>query len=414
MKARFVLAPAKLHVTPRVLLVLPLLFLIAACGSDDPTATPTATQAPTATQPPTEEAPDEMSGFEAEWEALIAAAQEEGRLSIAAGGQPSRTYRPLLDRFHDKYGISVEMSTGGATDTVNRVLAERDANAYTVDVALISVRIMNTRFIPAGALVPVDPWLIHPDILDTSKWQGGRHWYGDEQQQRALIYSVSIAEEHEFWYNTDEFTAEEIAEIQDPWDFFDEKHRGKIAGQGLGDPSGIRGVVNAYWEPTMGPEWVRTYLTEAEVTFVDDRRVLETWLTQGRYPLQAIGGGGADLRDLKESGLPIDFSTLPLELPGLRAGGSGCCLAVFDKAPNPNAAKLFANWFLSAEGQTALHETIEQAQSSSLLNGIPLGLVLPEGRRDPNKTYDFPDADPGFAARLEEGQAYAFEVWETR
>ena len=414
MKARSVLVPPKLHLRPLVLLVLPLLFLIAACGSDDPTATPTAAPLPTATPPPAEEVPDEMSGFEAEWEELVAAAQEEGRLGIAAGGQPSRTYRPLLDRFQDKFDISVEMSTGGATDTVNRVLAERDADTYTVDVALISVRIMNTRFIPAGALVPVDPWLIHPDILDTSMWQGGRHWYGDEEQQRSFIYSVSIAEEHEFWYNTDEYTAEEIAEIQDPWDFFDEKYRGKIAGQGLGDPSGIRGVVNAYWEPTMGPEWVRTYLTDAEVTFVDDRRVLETWLTQGRYPLQAIGGGGADLRDLKESGLPIDFATLPLELPGLRAGGSGCCLAIFDRAPNPNAAKLFVNWFLSAEGQTALHETIEQSQSSSLLNGIPLGLVLPEGRRDLNKTYDFPDADPGFAARLEEGQAYAFEVWETR
>ena len=339
MKARSVLVSPKLHLRPLVLLVLPLLFFMAACGSDDPTATPTAAPLPTATPLPAEEVPDEMSGFEAEWEELIAAAQEEGRLGIAAGGQPSRTYRPLLDRFQDKFDISVEMSTGGATDTVNRVLAERDADTYTVDVSLISVRIMNTRFIPAGALVPVDPWLIHPDILDTSMWQGGRHWYGDEEQRRSFIYSVSIAEEHEFWYNTDEYTAEEIAEIQDPWDFFDEKYRGKIAGQGLGDPSGIRGVVNAYWEPTMGPEWVRTYLTDAEVTFVDDRRVLETWLTQGRYPLQAIGGGGADLRDLKESGLPIDFATLPARVAWLASGRLRLLSRNFRQSPQSQRGK---------------------------------------------------------------------------
>ena len=383
-----------------------LLLLLSACGGDDPTATPTATSAPAV--------PDAQAEFNAEWDALITAAKAEGTLAIAAGGQPSRTYRPLLKRFEDKFGISVEMSTGGATDTTNRVLAERDANRFTVDVALISVRIMNSRFIPAGALVPVDPWLIHPDILDKSKWEGGRHWYGDEEQIRSFIYSVSINTEHEYWYNTEKISAEDIAGIKTFDDFFDDKFRGMIAGQGLGDPSGIRGLVNAYWEPSMGPDWVRTYLTTAEVTFVDDRRILETWLTSGRYPLQAISGSARDLRNLRSEGLPIDSATLPLELPGLRAGGSGCCLAIFDQGPHPSATKLFVNWFLSEEGQTALHETIEDSDSSSLLNGLPLGLVTPEGRRDPTITYDFPDADPGFAAKLAEGQAHALEVWETR
>ena len=386
-----------------------LTLVLAACGGDDPTATTAATATT-----PAQATADPNAAFDAEWEALIAAAKAEGTLGIAAGGQPSRTYRPLLKRFEDKYGIKVEMSTGGATDTTNRVLAERDAGKYTVDVALISVRIMNSRFLPGGALVPVAPWLIHPDILDLESWEGGQHWWGDPDQNMSFLYSVSINAAHEYWYNTEKISAEDIAGIKSFNDFLDPKFAGKIAGQGLGDPSGIRGLVNAYWEPSAGPEWVEKYLTGSDVTLVDDRRILETWLTSGRYPLVILGGNARDLRNLRKEGIPVDSASVPLELPGLQAGGSGCCLAIFDQAPHPNATKLFVNWFLSKEGQTALHETIEDSDISSLLNGIPMGLVTAEGRRDPSVTYPFPDADPGFAAKLAEGQAYAFKIWEAR
>ncbi|MEA2659380.1 MAG: hypothetical protein QOF64_1976, partial [Candidatus Binatota bacterium] len=80
------------------------------------------------------------ANFEAEWSKLIAAAQQEGTLSIASGGAPSRQYRPVVDVFSKKFNIKVEVSTGNATDTVNRVLAERKAGRFTVDVALISSR----------------------------------------------------------------------------------------------------------------------------------------------------------------------------------------------------------------------------------------------------------------------------------
>ena len=76
------------------------------------------------------------ANFEQEWSKLIAAGKQEGTVSIASGGAPSRQYRPVMDAFTKKFGINVEVSTGNATDTVNRVLAERKAGRYTVDVAL--------------------------------------------------------------------------------------------------------------------------------------------------------------------------------------------------------------------------------------------------------------------------------------
>ncbi len=123
------------------------------------------------------------ANFEQEWSKLITAAQQEGTLSIASGGAPSRQYRPVVDAFNKKFNIKVEVSTGNATDTVNRVLAERKAGKYTVDVALISSRENQQRLVPSDSLVPISPLLFHPDVIDMSKWYRGRHIVRRQVQQ---------------------------------------------------------------------------------------------------------------------------------------------------------------------------------------------------------------------------------------
>jgi ABC-type uncharacterized transport system YnjBCD substrate-binding protein len=70
------------------------------------------------------------ASFEQEWAKLIAAAKQEGTVAIASGGAPSRQYRPVVEVFQKKFGVKVEVSTGSATDTVNRVLAERKAGKW--------------------------------------------------------------------------------------------------------------------------------------------------------------------------------------------------------------------------------------------------------------------------------------------
>ena len=83
-----------------------------ACGSD-PTATPAPTATPvppTATPVPSQPSdpapdptatptPDAMMMFKSEWEDLIAAAQEEGEVTIVMGGSASRNYRPVVAVF---------------------------------------------------------------------------------------------------------------------------------------------------------------------------------------------------------------------------------------------------------------------------------------------------------------------------
>lgn len=358
--------------------------------------------------------PLKAESFEKEWAQLIAAAKREGTLGIAAGGQPSRTYRPITDVFQKKYGIKVEISSGNATSTTNRVLAERRARRFTVDVALISVRVNNQRLIPSNSLIPFRPLLIHPEVVDKSKWYLGQHWYGDKALKYTFIYHAKQENKYDFWYNTKKISKEEIATIQKQWDFFDPRWKGKAAGQAMGDPSGIRSMVDAYYEPDRGPKWVKTYLLDAGVTFSDNRRILETWLVGGRFPLQTLPSNSRELTFLARKGLPVKRIWLPKQDSILEANGSGCCISVFSKAPHPNAAKLFVNWFLSKEGQTLTHTKIPFLERSSLRNDIPFGEVTPDQRRAPGAKFRFPDAEPGYGALQEEAQKWVMKIWESR
>jgi iron(III) transport system substrate-binding protein len=354
------------------------------------------------------------SSFEQEWSKLISAAKQEGVLAIASGGAPSRQYRPVVDAFSKRFGVKVEVSTGNATDTVNRVLAERKAGKYTVDVALISSRENNQRLVPSESLVPFTPLLFHPEVVEPSGWHQGRHWYADKASRYVFIYHVTKEDQYELWYNTDKIKEAEIATIKKQTDFFDPRWNGKIAGQGMGDPSGIRQMIDSYFEPDRGPDWVKTYLLNAGITFSDDRRILETWVVGGRLPLQAVATGSEDLIALAKKGLPIKQMFLPKQLGLIRAGGSGCCISVFANAPHPSAAKLFVNWFLSKEGQTLTHAMIPNIDRSSLRNDIPFGEVVPDQRRMPGKQYSFPDAEPGMGAKQEEAQKWIYKIWESR
>jgi iron(III) transport system substrate-binding protein len=352
--------------------------------------------------------------FEQEWAKLSAAAKQEGTLAIASGGAPSRQYRPVVEVFQKKFGVRVEVSTGNATDTVNRILAERKAGRHSMDVALISSRESNQRLLPSESIIPFTPLLIHPEVLEMSAWYGGKHWYADKASRYVFIYHVSKEDRYESWYNTDKVKEAEIGMFRKQSDIFDPRWRGKIAGQGMGDPSGIRQMIDSYFEPDRGPEWVRAYLTTAGVTFSDDRRILETWLTGGRFPLYAVATGSEELIGLAKKGLPIKQIFLPKQQGVIRAGGSGCCISAFADAPHPNAAKLFINWFLSKEGQALTHTMIPNLDRSSLRNDISVGEVVPEQRRAAGVEYAFPDADPKFPARQEEAQKWIYKIWESR
>lgn len=348
-----------------------------------------------------------------EWDELVAGAQREGRVVIAAGGEPSREYRPLLDVFSKKYGITAEMTTGNATDTVNRLLAERSSGIFTVDIGLIAHNTSHRRLVPAGALAPVEPLLVHPEVVDRSLWHGGKHWYADEGQQFVFLYTARPETSWRFWYNTRRIRQDEIATVKTLGDVLDPRWRGKIASLAISDPAGLATLIRLYVATDAGPEWVRKYLLESDVTFAADRRVLETWLSQGRFPLQFPASSRDDLVELEKAGLPIKEVEIPMQQPGLQPASSASSIEVFDRPAHPNAAKLFLNWFLSKEGQAEVQK-IEGALYGSLRDDVGYGLIDPTARRSPGVTYSFEEAEPWRAALSNAAVAQIQAWWESR
>ena len=200
------------------------------------------------------------SQFDKEWAKLIAAAQKEGRVVIAAGGAPSREYRSVVELFQKKFAIPVSLSTGSGAASVDRVLAERSAGKYTVDLGLTSVAGTRTRLIPAKALDPIPPVLIHPEVLDKSAWFGGRHWYADAEEEKfSFLYAAEPTETFGFWYNTNSISKKEIEAIKSPTDLLDPKWRGKITSRTWGDRGRVGEMQNIYFQPDMGIEWIRAF-----------------------------------------------------------------------------------------------------------------------------------------------------------
>jgi ABC-type Fe3+ transport system substrate-binding protein len=94
-----------------------------------------------------------------------------------------------------------------------------------------------------------------------------------------------------------------------------------------------------------------------------------------------IGVTTGTLRQMREAGLgeSIDRIDFP---DGRQVGRSGGFISVPKAAPHPNAAKLFANWLLSKEGQTVW---VKATQENSARVDVPVGDAL----RYPDPKFDW-------------------------
>ena len=363
--------------------------------------------------------PTPKSAFEQQWAALIAAARAEGRLSVAAGGAPSREYAPLLRYFSQKFGVKAEMTTGPANQTITKVLAERGARRYTFDIALLHPNATNTQLMPAHAidpvLEPIVPLLFHPEVMDMSKWSGKKFYWGDKFQQYILIYAIQIEPKQPFLYNTKKISDKDAATITDPWDYFDPKWKGLMANPSFDEATSFVIMTEAYWEPNMGSEWIRKFADQkTDVAFTNNRTLLDSWLVQGIRPLRPLQSMTAELTQLQQAGAPIKEGGIPRKQPLLTPGGSGCCVSVFNRPAHPNAAKLFINWFLSREGQSQIHAVTPLLDRASLRLDISPGNAEIRHIPNPNVQYTFPEAAPDSAARIVEARAFLTKVWESR
>jgi ABC-type Fe3+ transport system substrate-binding protein len=330
----------------------------------------------------------------AAWEKTLAGAKKEGELRI--WGDMEITHPDIVAAFNKEFPfIKTVVINGKVGDLMPRILAERRAGKYLADV--YSGGLGGRAFYDfqrAGVLDPLKPVLILPEIVDESKWLNGKHYYADAEGQYVFMFEGSIAGLGLF-YNTKLLDPKEFHSY---WDLLNPKWKGKIAmfeRPGTGSPN----MVRYYYNPQLGPEFIRRLWSEMDLVVSQERRQATDWLGTGKFVLCL---DCADTDAARKQGVPVaEFDHANLKEAGGDIGTSGNSgLALVNKAANPNAAKVLINWFLSRHGQSVWQEAMNNKvvePSDSMRVDIPKDNVLKAARREDGKKYvvtGFQDPEP--------------------
>ncbi len=383
--------------------------LVAACGSEQPAPTATAPPEPPAAPTPT------VDRFGAEWGALTEAARAEGQLVITMGGSAGRAFRPIVAVFDERFGITTTVATGSGSSHVNRVLAERTAGRYLVAVMYGGATSVNSRLIPADALGPIADLFIHPEVTDQSLWFGGKHWYADPEQRFIFTFAARGGPTNlSMRYNTDLVSQDDIDGFSSVYDYLDPQWAGKIVARVPSDGAGTYYVT--YVHPDIGPAWIDAFVApELDVTFSNDAPFIIDGIAKGKFAMGiAIGGAGRDLESLGTLGAPVGAINKDFKEGGAMTASSAIHLMTTPTdAPNPNAAKLWVNWWLTKEAQTLMHTLSEADVEPTLREDVTdWGRTLEEDRKVPGRSYYFFTSDPEFVAKRAEAFAYAASAYE--
>ena len=285
-----------------------------------------------------------------QWEATTDAAKKDGEVTIYGPHNPA--YQQLWAIFQKSHPeIRFTFVPGKGADHAQRIIAERRAGRFLADVLMGGATSFGT-FAP-GTLAPLKPLLILPEVTDLSAWFGGKMDFADSQNNAAVIISGEIGTRRGS-YNT---KLVDPKEIQSWWDLLQSKWKGKLASF---DPRVAGGGGETfsffYHTPALGRTFITRLLTETDLLLTRNMQQGTDWLAQGKILFYI--GSGQPVMQAKKQGLPVDLMPHPLKEGDIMGGGS-CCMAVVNRAPHPNATKLFVNWVLSKEGQTAWQKYME-------------------------------------------------------
>ncbi len=335
--------------------------------------------APSATAPAAGEgqaggqpAPAAKAAWEVEWDKLLAAAKQEGKVVVQTA--TGTGYREALEEFNKAFpGVeAIQQAFPDAATYVPKIKAERQAGVYSFDAALIPPTSALQQLKPDGVFDPLRPLLFRPDILDDKVWDGGyeQQWCDVEKK---LAFFIMRDVNHSVWINTDLVKPSEITRVDD---LANPKWKGKFV---IADPrqGAVRLPMTSLWLNGK-KDLIKKLIVDQEPQVIRDRRQNVEALVRGRVSF-ALGILKAVLKDFKKDGLAQNV--IALDLPEIDYQPHDIALA-FNRAPHPNAAQLFLNWILTKEGQAAWAKNVHVNA-----NRIDVPIVNPEDAPKPGVVY---------------------------
>ena len=307
-----------------------------------------------------------------DWWRVVEAAKKEGQLTVYISG-----YEAVLPFFEKEFPeIKLTAVTARGNQLGQRLLSERRAEKYLADVVSSGANPNYQVFYPPKALAPIKAALILPEVVDQTKWYLNKHQYSDPESQYVFNY-VGSATYGAVNYNS---KLVDIKEFKSYWDLLNSKWKGKIEARDIREAGpGAGNTRFFYYHSDLGPPFIRKLFGEMDATLFRDFRQGSDWLATGKFSICFF----CDVDVLKQQGLPVDtFGPRVFKEGGGLVQQFGT-LSFVDRAPHPNAAKVFINWLLSRRGQIALQRSQANAESPavSLRIDIPKDDVPFQSRR---------------------------------
>src|SRR5262247_8440 len=144
-------------------------------------------------------AAESKTQWQADWEKTVKAAEEERELAIYM----TQAFEPVFrEAFQKKFPkIKVTMATGRGPELSQRVMSERRAEKFVVDLYISGNISPLTVFHRAKILEPIRPLLVLPEVVDTAGWFEGKHHYDDPENRYIFVFE-GTARSGEITYNT--------------------------------------------------------------------------------------------------------------------------------------------------------------------------------------------------------------------
>ena len=287
-----------------------------------------------------------------DWPQVLAGAKKEGK--VVVNTFPGDGYKRALKAFTQAYpDIKLEHTGLHSQDFAPRIMQERQANLYTWDVATIPTSTALQVLRPAGVWDPIRPAIVLPEVKDEAAWEGGFERGFALVKDRALAYGFVAQRGSGISVNPDLVKDEQIRGLTD---LLNPKWKGKLL---LPD---VRTMGDAFWAMTsarlnLGDDIIKKLFVDQEPVLSRDTRQMAEFMVRGRYPI-ALGINPLLLAQFQKQGLGKNLKLFHFpEMDSVNSSSS--TLWLVNKAPHPNAAKVFINWLLTKDAQVVWAREVE-------------------------------------------------------
>ena len=326
--------------------------------------------------------PAAAQDWPAERARLLEAAQKEGGLTVyALPNQVTREF--MIDEWTKAHpNIPISATVAQAPQFIARIRAERGAEKYLWDVAYTGHPV-GYALAKEGALDPLLPEMIDPEVKDPKVWGGWDHAFVDEAGKYVLATSAYLGSPH---YNALRVPPEKVERLGLKI-LLEPEYEGKTVWQDPFIPGAGRSM-SFLVHKQLGDDGLRQLILERKVVFLSRHHQVVEAMARGTA---WFGLGGAVLQEVapyEKAGVKLDIRMFGKTPDKATLSQGGQTLYVFNRRPHPAATRLFVNWVLGKDFQARMAKVLGQGSRR-----LDVPHVDPDTTPLPGVAYDAPQRE---------------------